>query len=86
MNYVLAIFRSRSETIYFANLLKMNGLPSSVINTPKEAGQTCGISVKFLPECLGIARGLLTQKRFQSFAGFYRVTLRCDGSEVRRIG
>lgn len=74
MRYLLAIFKSRNETLYFSNLLKTNGIYSFIINTPKEAGQTCGISVKYNLQDHSKARMLLQSKPFKSFYGFYLIT------------
>lgn len=49
---------------------------AQVVNTPRQAGQACGICVKFLPEDFSKARALISQKNFQGFAGFYSVTVR----------
>ena len=76
MYYILAVFKTRSETLYFANLLKSSGLAVSVINTPRQAGQACGICVKLLPYDLTKARALLATRHFQAFAGFYSVSVR----------
>lgn len=76
MEYILAVFRSRSETLYFANLLKNWGVLTSIVNTPRGVGQSCSISVKFLPQDLEKAKTLLLNKSFQGFAGFYIVTIR----------
>ncbi len=85
MYYILAVFKSRSETLFFANLLKSNGLIVNVVNTPKQAGQTCGISVKFMPNNLAEVRRLLASRSFQSFVGFYTVMLRNGQNDVSRI-
>lgn len=77
MIYVLAIFSSRNETLYFANMLKMSGCNVGIVNTPKEAGQACGISVKFHDNNLSKAKQCLSSKPFRSFVGFFRV--RYDG-------
>ena len=74
MRYLLAIFKSRNETLYFANLLKTNGIYSVIISTPKEAGQTCGISVKYCLRDHSKARMLYQSKPFKSFYGFYIIT------------
>lgn len=73
MTYILAIFSSRNETLYFANMLRTSGIFVRIINTPKEAGQTCGISVKFQDKSLVFAKHLLTTKPFRSFEGFFSV-------------
>ena len=45
-----------------------------VINTPKEAGQDCGISVRFDEKSLAIVKKCLTTKPFRAFVGFFRIT------------
>lgn len=71
MHYILAVFKSRNETLYFANLLMKNGYHANIINTPKQLGLSCGISVQFSQSLLGIARSFLGLKNFNSFFGFY---------------
>ena len=46
MEYVVVAFRSRAHTVGFYELLKKNGISAEIINTPKEAGVGCGLSVK----------------------------------------
>ena len=46
MRTILAIFRSRSETLSFANILKSYGVGVSIISTPRSA--------KFLVEFLQV--------------------------------
>ena len=40
---VLAVFRSRSQTLDFLSRLRSAGVPSQAVNTPREAGVGCGI-------------------------------------------
>ena len=44
---VLAVFKSRAQTLDFVSLLRSGGVVASAVNTPKEAGVGCGISAKF---------------------------------------
>ena len=81
MRFIISVFQSRNETLYFANMIRQRGVFSSIINTPKEAGQACGISVKFDERNLALAKNLLFSKPFKSFRGFYRIT----NSEGRMI-
>lgn len=72
MNYILASFNSRNETMAFARLLKNNGIFAGIINTPSQlSGQTCSISVKIQPNALAIAQRLVNQSYFSTFKGFY---------------
>lgn len=73
MQYVIAVFRSRNETLYFANMFRSAGYFASIINTPKEAGQACGISVRFDMRLFALAKQFLLAKPFRSFHGFFRV-------------
>ena len=75
MRYCLSVFRSRNETLYFATLLMKNGYRANIINTPKQLGLSCGISVQFSENLLGIARTLFSTKIFNSFVGFYLVAI-----------
>ena len=42
--YVLAAFRSRTQTMAFYDRLKRVGCMAVVVNTPKEAHVGCGVS------------------------------------------
>ncbi len=72
MEYYIAIFWSRAEALSFSNSLKMRGIPSAVIPTPKEAGRTCGLSVKILPDYLSQAKDILRRSRNSSFGGWLK--------------
>ncbi len=82
MQFTIAVFTSRNETLYFANMFKSNGMYAGVINTPKEVGRACGISVRFDERLYSVAQNFLKTKPFRSFYGFYRVYV--NGS-YRRI-
>lgn len=46
MEYVLAVFRSRSVAIRAYNFLQNNGAMCALVSTPRSAGVGCGLSVK----------------------------------------
>ncbi len=71
---VLAVFKSRSETIGFLSDIRANGVPASATATPKEAGVGCGLSARFDDVFLSRARLTLARGRYRSFAGFMRKT------------
>ena len=73
MQYILAVFKSRNETLYLANLLMQKGYSVNIINTPREIGPSCGISVQFAVSLLEQVRLQMTTKPFRSFYGFYKV-------------
>ena len=73
MNYILAVFTSRSQTMLFYNKLKAKKVGCSIINNPKATKVTCGICVKFYAYNLSIARSILNNN-MTGFAGFYKYT------------
>lgn len=73
MEYYIAVFTSRTEALSFANLLSRNGIYSSVIPTPKEAGKTCGLSVRLKQDDYKNAKFLLSRTRNSSFLGWLYV-------------
>lgn len=73
MEYTIAVFRARNETITFANLLRSYGVNVMVVSTPRQINVSCGISVRFNNENLETAKNLLARRRFDSFGGFYLI-------------
>lgn len=86
MVYYIAVFRSRTQTILFNQVLKSYGASSMVINTPRQAEVSCGLSVKFLGGDLAIVRQILARREFSSFVGIFKVQEGRNGfSQVVRI-
>ncbi len=73
MEYGLAVFRARNETITFANLLRSYGVSVMIISTPRQINVSCGISVRFGIEDLDQAKQIIARRRFDSFGGFYLI-------------
>ena len=71
MNYIIVVFRARTETLTFANILKNYGVPFQIINTPRSLNLSCGISVKTLANKRELIDKILSQKSFQSFLGVF---------------
>lgn len=69
---VLAVFRSRAQTLDYLNTVKSMGVPAQAVSTPKEAGVGCGISAKFEACFMEKAKLALQRKPYSSFAGFLR--------------
>ena len=73
MEFGLAVFRARTETVNFANLLKSYGVNVMIISTPRQINVSCGISVRFNPDQIEIAKNILARRKFNTFGGFYLV-------------
>lgn len=69
--YYLAVFRARTQTLMFANLLKSYGIPVSIVNTPRRINVSCGISAKFLNIYKPQAEQVLSRRHFDTFAGLF---------------
>lgn len=68
---VLAVFRSKTETLNFASILRSYGVYCSVVNTPRKINASCGISVNFSRQYLNIAKQIIARRKFDTFAGFF---------------
>ena len=73
MEYIVAVFRSRAETVKFYEYLRSYGASAEILNTPKSAGAGCGLSVKFSPEILPAVKRAAQAFPNKSFAGFFLV-------------
>ena len=71
MEYMIATFRSRTETINFANILRSYKVNVLIISTPRQINVSCGISVKFNAAYEERAREILSRRKFDSFGGLY---------------
>ena len=73
---VLAVFRSRSQAIDCINKLRALNIPAQLINTPKEAGVGCGLSIKFSAATATRAKGIIAKMNYSSFYGYMRIDFR----------
>ena len=73
MQLLLAVFRSRTETINFANILKSYGVRVMIVTTPRQINVSCGISVRFGKEHLEKAKDILARRKFSTFAGVFEI-------------
>lgn len=85
MEFVVVAFRSRAHTVKFAEFLRRNGISAEIINTPKEAGVGCGLSVKVKKTVFSTVKRAALSLRLNSFAGFFLVTLVGGKRLVRAI-
>lgn len=70
---IIAVFRSRTETLNFASILRSYKINCSVINTPRKINVSCGISVCFNQSDKDTASAILSRRGFSTFAGFYNI-------------
>ncbi len=70
---VLAVFRSRSQSVDYAQKLMGYGVPAESVPAPKEAQIGCGLCVRFDGRALARAKAVLKLGRYSSFKGLYRM-------------
>ena len=85
MSYMVIVFRARSHTINFANLLRSYKVQCEVINTPRKLNVSCGISVRFSPQDLSIVEQIISRRNFDTFGGIYQIIGLGDSQKVIRI-
>lgn len=71
MSNYLVVFRARSETMKFANLLSSYGYRAIIVNTPRKISVACGVSIKIDFIALDTAKLILSRRQFYTFAGIY---------------
>lgn len=75
MTEQIAVFRSRAQAIDCNSRLHSLGVPSSLINTPREANIGCGLSVKIPQNMIDRAKRIIASGRYSAFYGYFRVKL-----------
>ncbi len=76
-DYGLAAFRSRQQVQYFQTVLRREGVPSEIVNTPHQIAIGCGVSVQFALRDYDRVREIYeahAKGKSTSFVGFYAVT------------
>lgn len=84
MKYI-AIFRSRNQCLRFSEVLKMHRISNAVINTPREAGVGCGISVEIDADCINCAKSVLLSQDYTAFDGWIETYYSSNRKIFRRL-
>ena len=83
MDYIIAVYRSRSVSIRAYNFLLSNGITCALVSTPRNANVGCGLSVKFGRNDFPRVRQVLSNA--ETFVGFFLVRATYSGNTVTRI-
>ncbi len=70
---ILAVFRSRSQSLDFAERLQKYGVAASTVTAPKEAKIGCGLCVRFEARVFHRANAILKTGKYSTFKGYYRL-------------
>lgn len=83
MQYVLAVYRSRSTAVRTHDFLSRQGQACALVSTPRQAGVGCGLSIKM---SVGTYRAYAARlSAGESFVGFFVVRLTQGGQSVTKI-
>lgn len=70
--FLLCVFRSRTQVLTFKKRLEAIGIPAEIVSTPREIAVGCGLSLKISAWSGNQAKELLRASGARSFVGFYR--------------
>lgn len=70
---ILTVFRSRSQSLDYAERLQKYGVQATTMPAPKEAKIGCGLCVRFDARYFVRAHAVLKTARYSSFKGFYKM-------------
>ena len=85
MNYVLAVFRSRTQTRYFAELFAREGRAVRLVPTPSAAKVGCGISAKISYGDVPLARRIISVRGLNAFYGFFEADIKGGITVIKRV-
>ncbi len=85
MEYLIVAFRSREHTVKFYNFLKSVGINGEIINTPKEAGVGCGLSVKTKKTDFYLVKRAVFHLNLSTFAGFFLSSFKGGKRTIKTI-
>jgi len=71
--YGIAAYRSRQQVMKINDLLRRNGISSSVVSTPREISAGCGLSVRFDIKDAQSVKRLVNMEKSANMIGLYRV-------------
>ena len=70
---ILAVFRSRSHSLDYAERLNSYGVSATTVPTPKEAKIGCGLCVRFDARYFIRAQANMKTAKYSSIKGFYKI-------------
>ena len=79
---ILAVFRSRAQSLDYAERLARYGVDATTMPTPKEAKIGCGLCVRFQPRDYMRAKAILRLGKYTTFKGFYKMEFIGGGMQV----
>lgn len=82
---ILAVFKSRTQTIEFSRALKSRGIAAKLVSAPKQAKAGCALACEFPYASFGTAKNALKNRNYSAFAGFYKAVNTGGGREITPV-
>lgn len=70
---ILAVFRSRAQSLDYVERMQKYGVPASTMSAPKEAKIGCGLCVRFEAKYFVRANSVLKAGKYSAFKGYYKL-------------
>ncbi len=70
---ILAVFRSRAQSLDYAERLQKYGVVATTVSAPKEARIGCGLCVRFEERYFVRANSVLKTGKYSAFKGYYKL-------------
>ena len=83
MQYALFVFSSRDGAMAFYDKCLARRIAASIVNTPRELGASCGISVKTSTKDIAIVARVVT--KMPTYVGTYLVTSTLTRNTIVRL-
>jgi len=83
--YFIAVFKSRTQTLKFYDVLRQNGVCAGIINTPRQVSLGCGLSVKFFTQNLSFVKRFLTLDNYYSYGGLFLASNEGNNLKIRPV-
>ncbi len=76
MKRCVVVFKSRTQVMYFIELMVKRGIYAKSVSTPKEAQIGCGISAEIPLSSVNLAKSIIKTVGFSSFYGILLIEKR----------
>ena len=85
MKRCVVVFKSKTQVMYFIEIMKNNGVNAKSVSTPKEAKIGCGISAEVPYSSLSTSLKIIKKVGFDSFYGVFLIEKRGNRTTTTKI-
>ncbi len=85
MKRCVVVFKSRTQVMYFIEIMNKKGYTAKSVPTPKEARIGCGVSAEIKISSINYAYKLIKKVGFSSFYGMFIIEKRGERTTTTKI-